>query len=68
MSDTYYYKVELELLLTANREDLVEQLTGEINVFCHNVEKIEGITHVYLHNHETTREGPEPRTGAGSLD
>lgn len=68
MSDTYYYKVEVELLLTANNEKLLEQLTGEINVLCHNIEKIEGITHVYLHTHDVTCEGPEPRTGKGSLD
>jgi hypothetical protein len=68
MSDKYYYKVEIELLLTADRAGLGEQLEGEINVFCHNVEKLEGITHVYLHNHEVKCEGPEPWTAAGSLD
>lgn len=63
-----YYNIRVEILVTSKNVNMEEQIIGEINTFCHKLEKLDGSTHIYLHRQDVICEGPEPRTGKGSLD
>lgn len=51
MKGDIFYKIEVEILVTARQRELTESIKEEISVLCSKLERLGGQTnHIYLHN------------------